>query len=163
MHLSNNDNSERFGGVSEKILEKKLPSNGISEIHQDDRFTKTPTQQDGQTSRSNEVHILFPQGRFSDEVLDTVLTAWTLLIHRYQRDIFHQFTWGIKDAGDSSSQCISTSGFDLLNQKAPGSVRQKIRDVRSRSITVEPNITIFLNDGTKVEVRTSEESSHESY
>jgi hypothetical protein len=160
MHLPSNDHPERFGGVSERTLKKELPTNGISEVHQNDDKIEAPTQQVEGTSKSNEVSIPFPHHRTRDEVLDVVFTAWTILIQRYQRDVFHQFTWGVKDTGNDGSQCIQTTELDLLNQSTVGGVRQKIESVRSRSIAVDQDAQIFLNDGTKAEVCTCKDIMH---
>jgi hypothetical protein len=157
MHLPSNDHSGRFGGVSEKTLKKELPTDGISEVCRNGDHIEAPTQQTEQASKSNEVSIPFPHNRTRDEVLDIVFTAWTILIQRYQRDVFHQFTWGVKDADNDSSQCIPTKELDLSNQTTVGGLRQKVGSVLSRSIAVDQDAQIFLNDGTKAEVCTSED------
>jgi hypothetical protein len=86
-----------------------------------------------------------------DAVLDIVLTAWTILIQRYQRDVFHRFSWGIKGAGSDKRQCVETGDLDLLNHSNAASLAAKIQEVRLKHVSLN-GTTIFLNDGTKEEV-----------
>jgi hypothetical protein len=154
MHLPHNNHTVRFGSVSERVMEKQLHNNDICKQQEDDHPTKVCKPQTYQNSGLNEAHIPFPQNHALSEVLDTVLAAWTILIYRYQRDTFHQFTWGLKDAAEHDMQCILATGLDILNQSLTESLRQQIGTVRSRSIAVDQESTIFLNDGTEVEVGT---------
>lgn len=154
MHLPHNNHTVRFGGVSERVMERQLHNDDICKQQEDDHPTKVCKQQTDQDLGLNEVHIPLPQNHALDEVLDTVLAAWAILIYRYQRDTFHQFTWGLKNAGEHDVQCISATGLDIPNQSVIESLRQQISAIRSRSIVVDQKSTIFLNDGTEVEVRT---------
>jgi hypothetical protein len=156
MHLPSNDCSQRFGGVSDRTLNKELPTNGISEVHQNDDDIEASNSQTERTSKSNEVSISFRHDRTLAEVFDIVITAWTILIQRYQRDVFHQFTWGVKDAGNDGLQCIQTKDLDLLDQSTVAGLRQKIGSIRSKSIAINQDAHIFLNDGTRAEVRDCE-------
>jgi hypothetical protein len=155
MHLSNDERVVRFGGVSEKHVEMKVQSNGASNAKEHSSHTNGnngSTQTNGNASKVNEVQITLPGNLASDAVLDTVLTAWSILIQRYQREVFHQFTWGIKTAGNNRTQCVPTYDLGLLDHKSAASLTSKIRDVRSKDITTEQDM-IFLNDGTKEEVK----------
>ncbi|KAH7083049.1 nonribosomal peptide synthetase 6 [Paraphoma chrysanthemicola] len=151
MHLPNGDHGVRFGNVAHAPVEKKPYNNGISPSPNDGTDTSISAAGESQLSRSNEVVVKLPSGQTSYDVLETVLTAWTILIHRYQRDTFHQFTWGVKGAGDERLQCIATSDLDLANQKTAASLRAKIGSLKSADVSVQEQSTIFLNDGTKQE------------
>lgn len=154
MHLHNGEHVVRFGGVQEEYAEAKVQPNGTvqtqehgSQSNGDNGAVST----NGQPTTVNEVHVSLPDGLSTDEVLDTVLTAWTLLIQRYQRDVFHQFTWGNKDAGTDWYQCIPSSDLNMQKQSTGGSLKSKISDLRSKDLLNEAS-DIFLNDGTKDEV-----------
>jgi hypothetical protein len=154
MHLPNGDHSVRFGGISEKPIEKRTQGDSISKTLDEELPINGSTGQESFGSKSNEVNLSLPQDRALDEVLDTVLAAWTILIHRYQRDTFHQFTWGIKDAGEDGFERVPTIELSLPDHKTASSLRSKIECLRSRSILTDPTSTIFLNDGSEVEVCT---------
>jgi hypothetical protein len=152
MHLPNGDHSVRFGNVANMFGEKQTYSNGISTPRHDGEDTSCSTTSKSQPSKSNEVRMTVPHDLASEEVLDTILTAWAILIQRYQRDTFHQFTWGInKGSGNERIQCIGTPELDLPNQKAAQSLQTKISSLRLRDIPVTEGSEIFLNDGTKLE------------
>jgi hypothetical protein len=85
-------------------------------------------------------------------VLDIVLAGWTILVQRYQRDAFHQFTWGIKGAGSDNLQCIASEELNLLNHSNVDSLITKISELRLKNVSLD-QATVFLNDGTKEEVR----------
>lgn len=152
MHLPHGDQTVRFGAVTEYPVEKSLQSNGNLTSNQVDSHIDNAAKSNGHESKSNEVDIQIPQNRDVENVLTTILTAWTILIQRYQRDVFHQFTWGIKDAGDVYIQCIPTSELDLLKQEDTKSLNAKIDSVKSKDISPKQDTGIFLNDGTKAEV-----------
>ncbi|KAF1845025.1 nonribosomal peptide synthetase 6 [Cucurbitaria berberidis CBS 394.84] len=150
MHLPSGDHTVRFGGVPEEPVEVKVQSNGTVTTQENGTSTNGTNHTNGAVSQTNEVHISHPEDLAADAVLDTVLTAWTILIQRYQRDLFHQFTWALKDAGADKTQCIPTPDLDLLNQKVAGGLKAKLSDVRLKDINLE-KATISLNDGTKEE------------
>jgi len=152
MHLPNDDHAVRFGSVSENFTEKRMHSNDASKPQDEEPSTNGSAHKNEHASNLNEVQLLVPKDQALSDVLDTVLTAWTILVHRYQRDLFHQFTWGVKDAGEGSVQCISTLELDLPKKRVASILRDKVGNLRSKSIPAEPAATIFLNDGTKAEV-----------
>ncbi|KAF2830389.1 hypothetical protein CC86DRAFT_315625 [Ophiobolus disseminans] len=151
MHLPSGDHSVHFGGVSEKPKEEKMPNNGIANTRSEEQIINENPHENESVAKSNKVHVQFPQDRASDEVLDTILTAWAILIYRYQRDTFHQFTWGLKGAGENCIQNIPTPELDLPNQTTASSLKTKVADLRSHSVPTDPSSTIFLNDGSEAE------------
>jgi hypothetical protein len=154
MHLPNNEHIVRFRGLPDEHVEKKVQSNGAPETQEHGSRANGSNEaapRNGHVAKANEVHIPLPDNQAPDAVLNTVLSAWTILIQRYQREVFHQFTWGVKGAGNDSIQRILTSGLDLTNQTAARSLMKKIGDVRSKDIILDES-TIFLNDGTIEEV-----------
>jgi hypothetical protein len=152
MHLPNGDHSVRFGNKANMLGEKQAYSNGISTPQHDGEDTSCSTTSKSQPSKSNEVRMAVPRNLSSEEVLDTILIAWAILIQRYQRDTFHQFTWGVnKGSGNERIQCIGTLELDLLNQKAAQTLQTKISSLRLRDVPVKEGSEIFLNDGTKLE------------
>jgi hypothetical protein len=155
MHLSNDEHVVRFGGVSEKHVEMKVQSNGASNTKEHSSHangSNGSTQTNGNASKVNEVQVTLPENLASDAVLDTVLAAWSILIQRYLGEVFHQFTWSAKVAGNKQTQCVPTYDLGLLDHKSAASLTSRIRGVRSKDITTEYD-TILLNDGTKEEVR----------
>lgn len=151
MHLTNDEHVVRFSGVPEEHTEVKVQDNGIVKTEEKETDTKDISKPDSGVPATNEVSIPLPDGLVTDAVLDTVLTAWTLLVQRYQRDLFHQFTWGIQDAGSDKIQCLPTPELDLLSHKAAGSLKARVADVRLKDVNID-KATIFLNDGTQEEV-----------
>jgi hypothetical protein len=87
-------------------------------------------------------------------LLDSITAGWILLISRYQRDTFHNFTWGVKGAGDSSIQTIATEALRLGDVVTVADLLGVVRGVRSREIIIAPleELVIFFNDGTRDEV-----------
>ncbi|CBX91561.1 predicted protein [Plenodomus lingam JN3] len=152
MHLQNGDSIVRFAGVPEEHTEAKVQSNGVVIVPGNGTKATNDNEaiQKSTAATLNEVEIPIPEGLDANAVLDTILTAWVILVQRYQRDVFHQFTWGVENGGANQIQCIPTPDLDLQNQRAVGQLESKIRDVRSKDISVEKSI--FLNDGSKEEV-----------
>jgi hypothetical protein len=151
MHLANGEQTLRYGGVAQEKTEVKVNSNGTMDINANGAYTNGHAQTNGESSEFNEVDITALEGQSLDAALDAILTAWTILIQRYQRDVFHQFSWGIKGAGSDGRQCIQTAELNLLNHSNATSLASKIRDVRLKNVSLD-GATIFLNDGTKEEV-----------
>lgn len=151
MHLPNGEHTVRFGGISEERVEKKVYSNGTLDTQENGTHTNGNAPTNSGVSDLNEVDIHVPTNLPLDSVLDVVLTAWTVLIQRYQRDVFHHFTWGAKDSGKDKIQCISTGDLDLPSHQTAASLTKKLGNLRLRDISVEQG-TIFLNDGTPEEV-----------
>lgn len=151
MHLQNGDSIVRFAGVPEEHTEAKVQSNGVVIVPGNGTKATNDNEaiQKSTAATLNEVEIPIPEGLDANAVLDTILTAWVILVQRYQRDVFHQFTWGVENGGANQIQCIPTPDLDLQNQRAVGQLESKIRDVRSKDISVEKSI--FLNDGSKEE------------
>jgi hypothetical protein len=135
-------------------MDDAIPSGRASKLQRIDQYMKRPKQNNTQTTNTNEVQIPLPQGRSWDEVLDTVLTAWTILVERYQRDLFHQITWGVRGAGKDSAACIPTAKLNLLGQSTAKSLTSQISSVRTRNYTINAGSQLFLNDGTSAEVCT---------
>lgn len=152
MHLPNGNHVVRFGGVSKEPVEVKVQSNGIVKTEEHEPTLGTTLQEEAPISKANEVSIALPQDLAGDALLDTILTGWSILIQRYQRDLYHQFTWGLRDAQISDLQCIPTTDLDLLNQNTAGALKSKIGNVRSKDFNID-QATIVLNDGTQEEVR----------
>lgn len=151
MRSSRDEDPVQSGGVSKGLAEVKLQSNGTIDMDKNGSYPKQDSQTNGHVTLTNDVLIPVPIDMTSDHTLDTLLTAWTILTQRYQRDLFHHFTWGIKDAGADAAQCIQAHNLGLLGRKAASNLRAKISDVRMKDAPAD-NITIFLNDGTKDEV-----------
>ncbi len=151
MHLSNGDHTLRYGGVSQGKTQVKINSNGTLDVNSNGTYTNGHAESNGQSAANNEVQLTISKDQSLDAVLDTVLTAWTILVQRYQRDVFNQFSWGLKGAGSDQQQCILTADLDLLNHSNARSLSAKISDLRLQNLSLE-GATIFLNDGTKEEV-----------
>lgn len=151
MHLPNGDHSVRFGSVSNHTIEKeKSALDGTSQengIH-----ISSSNQPNSTRSTENEVSIPLLPSQGLDDVLSSILTAWAVLIQRYQRDVFHQFTWGQKNAGENGSQCIQTTELELEKHTTMLSLNTKINSLKSSGVNVNPNTSMFLNDGTPTEV-----------
>lgn len=151
MHLPNGDHIMRFRAVSKEPVKVKVQSNGTVKTPENRTYTNTISHKNGHVPLANEVHISHTEELALDAILDTVLTAWTILVQRYQRDQFHRFTWTIKNTEIERKQCISARDLDLPNQKVAKSLKARVSDVRLKSINVD-KATVILNDGTKEEV-----------
>ena len=155
MHLPDGrENTVRFGDLADEHVAKKVQSSGTfdnqeqslrSNGHNGAKHTN------GNASKANEVRVHLPSATDRNAVLDTVLTAWAILIQRYQRDVFHQFTWGLKEQGENSTQCIPVADLDWASHQTAASLRTKIGHVKSTQLTLG-EATIFLRDGTNEEV-----------
>jgi hypothetical protein len=101
-------------------------------------------------SRVNEVLISIPP-----HLVDAVIAGWVLLVHRYQRDAFHSFTWGFKRSEEEFSHTISASDLDLLNIRTVADLLQAVQKVKPDGTPNEnPTGSVFiLNDGTANEVK----------
>jgi hypothetical protein len=152
MHLSNSEHFVRFGGVSELPSNTKINGNGISKQQQNGSKFDNIKQEYGQVAKSNETHVSVPENRTPDEVLDTVLTAWAILIQRYQRDTFHQFTWKTNDAATDSAQCVLTAELDMATQTSAVGLSAKLSSMRANGCAINQSSTVILNDGTEAEV-----------
>jgi hypothetical protein len=153
MHLPSGNLTMQFGNVPASPVEKEMQSNSESKPQEDVPGVTAAVRENGQQTKPNEARIPYPQNLAREEVLDTVLTAWTILIQRYQRDVFHQFTWGTKASEDKKGdQCIQTTDLDLSNQSRAESLKTKLNSVRSSNISLHQGSSIFLNDGTSAEV-----------
>jgi hypothetical protein len=158
MHLSNAERIVRLGEVSELPANNKMNGNGNSKQQQNGTHSNDFKQENGKTTKPNRTHVLVPEYRTLNEVLNTVLTAWTILIQRYQRDTFHHFSWKTGDIANETAQCISTAELDLSSQKTTGGLSAKLSNTRSNGCTIKQGSTIVLNDGTQAEVcKTSSE------
>ncbi|ENH98812.1 hypothetical protein COCC4DRAFT_154849 [Bipolaris maydis ATCC 48331] len=155
MHLPNGrENTVRFSGVSEEPAAKKVQNSNGFDAQEHALQSENPTgakHTNENASKANDIQVHLPNGTDRDSVLDTVLTAWAILIQRYQRDVFHQFTWGQKDQENAATQCISVTDIDWANQQTAASLRTKISSVKSNQYTLNET-TLFLNDGTTEEV-----------
>ncbi|KAF1831742.1 nonribosomal peptide synthetase 6 [Decorospora gaudefroyi] len=153
MHLPNGEHVVRFGEVPDEHVEKKLQSNSAfktQSLYSHSKGSKEAAVTAGTVFKPNSVQILLPNNLAPDAVVDTVLTAWTILIQRYQREVFHQFTWGHKSAENRRVQCVATAGLDFMSQKTARTLQEKIRELRSKGIALGQT-SIFLNDGTELE------------
>jgi hypothetical protein len=153
MHLPSGERPIHLSSVAEQTVEQIMPGNGVSKPQETNLYMQRPDQDKGRTPKLNEAHIPLPKNWTADDVLDTVLTAWTILIVRYQRDTFYQFTWGIRDASKDSAQCISAPELDLSNQTAK-SLKAKVGSLRTKEYAINEDSLLFLNDGTSAEVCT---------
>lgn len=151
MHLPNGEHTLRRGDVSELGIGEVKPGS-------QDSFA-TPSSGTSVSNRAglqNEIRLQLSQDRNFEELLDIVLTSWTILIQRYQRDVFHQFTWGAKTNQDTDVQCIPTVELDLLKHRDTESLKARVGAVKSKAVPADFRTTLFLNDGTKAEVPSAE-------
>ncbi|USP81666.1 uncharacterized protein yc1106_08940 [Curvularia clavata] len=154
MHLPNGrENTVRFGGVTDEHVAKKVQNSSAFDdqehsLHSEDQNGASYT--NGHIAKANEVRVHLPSVTDRNSVLDTVLTAWTILVQRYQRDVFNQFTWGLKDQGEDSTQCISATELDWASHQTAASLRTKIGSVKSPQFTFGET-TIIVRDGTNEE------------
>ncbi|KAL5116376.1 Non-ribosomal peptide synthetase [Pleosporales sp. CAS-2024a] len=103
----------------------------------------------GHMTAKNEIQMPCPSVGQRHQLLDNLLLAWTILIQRYQRDTFHQFTWGIKsEAQNTVNQCISVAELDLSSLGGTQALRAKTSSVRRPDIALNQDSTLLLNDGT---------------
>jgi hypothetical protein len=151
MHLPNGIDNVHFGGRPEEQFNDKVPSTNDLVQAQNGTYTSPNIETNGHDVDTNKVQISFPQHQSLDAVLDTVLAGWVILAQRYQRDAFHSFTWGIKNAGSEKLQCIMAGELSLSNHSTVGDVIAKVKDLRLKDVSLD-QATVFLNDGTKEEV-----------
>lgn len=155
MHLPNGkENTVRFSGVTDEHVAKKVQSSNTFDnqehsLHSKDQNAIGHT--NGRFTKGNEIRVPLPSATDRNSVLDTVLTAWAILIQRYQRDVFHQFTWGLKDQGNDYAQCISVADIDWASHQTAASLKAKIGNARSAQVTLDET-SIFLRDGSPEEV-----------
>lgn len=152
MHLANGENTLRYGEVAQEKTEVKVNSNGFVDVNGNGSYTNGHTQSNGHAEDSNQVELTSLKEKSPEVALDVILTAWTILVQRYQRDVFHQFSWGVKGAGSDKRQLIPTADLDLNSHSNAASLAAKIRDSRLKDVSPSGS-SIFLNDGTKEEVR----------
>ncbi|KAF2793291.1 nonribosomal peptide synthetase-like protein [Melanomma pulvis-pyrius CBS 109.77] len=121
--------------------EVKVQTNGLSTKPSETNGTLSLPTLPNQVS----IHIL-------DTLVDSVIAGWILLVQRYQRDSFHNFTWGLADSGDSVVQTVATTELKLESVVTVADLLAVVRGVRSREIKVEGTEPVLvLNDGTKDE------------
>jgi len=96
MHLANSEQTLRYGGVAQEKADVKVKvkvnDNGSIDVNENGAYTNVHNPTNGQSTISNEVELTALKGQPSDVALDAILTAWTILVQRYQRDVFHQFS-----------------------------------------------------------------------
>ena len=145
IHISNGDAVSVFEGnggtyvqSNDKLTLQTNGSKGINNTY-------------GIASLPNSIQI-----PFLDTLLDSITAGWILLTLRYQRDTFHSFTWGVKDAVDSV-QTVATEDLRLGEAVTVADLLDVVRRVRSREcdISTMEQPVLFFNDGTKDEVNTS--------
>ncbi|KAE8862407.1 hypothetical protein PTNB29_04969 [Pyrenophora teres f. teres] len=146
MHLPEGERTVRFNGIPDEHV-KTMQNNG--EMHSLEHASNgdETARINEQAAKANEIRIQLPKDSSSDAVLDTVLAAWAILVERYQRDVFSQFTWGTKGRGDEITQCLSASNLDWQSHKTTSSLKTKVQEQRINNLSLEQG-TIFLNDGT---------------
>ncbi|CAG5139628.1 uncharacterized protein ALTATR162_LOCUS529 [Alternaria atra] len=150
MHLRNGEHVSHFSGAQDEHIAKKVQNNGASKTHEQvstKNGNHVAVNTNGHSSKVNEVRARVPSDLAPDAVLDTILAAWTILMHRYQRDVFHQFTWGVVNANGRTTQCVNTTELNLTNQRTAASLKAQISNVRSKDYDAH-NVTLFLNDGS---------------
>lgn len=147
MHLRNGEHASHFSGAPDEHIAKKVQSNGASTKNGDHEALNT----NSHSSKTNEARAKIPNNLTPDALLDTVLAAWAALMHRYQRDVFHQFSWGVVNANGRAIQTINTADLNLTSHKTAASLRSQISNVRSKEYDAH-NATLFLNDGSTHEV-----------
>jgi hypothetical protein len=154
MHLRNGEHVSNFSGAPEEHVAKKVQSNGASKTLEQAATRNGGNEAlhtNGHSSKTNEIRARNPSDLTPDAVLNTVLAAWSILIHRYQRDVFHQFTWGAVGGQGRASQCINTTDLNFTNHQTARSLKSQISHVRSKEHDAH-NATLFLNDGSPHEV-----------
>jgi hypothetical protein len=156
MQLPNGRQTVRASAELDEHVEKKVQRNGAFKTQEQESHTNGhngATQKNAHASEGNEVKIPLPDNLALEGILDTILTAWSILMRRYQRDAFHQFTWGLKNTtGSDKTQCISASSLDMLSLKTAGSLKTSVSEARSKDLSID-RATFMVNDGTKEEVR----------
>ncbi|RYN51425.1 Nonribosomal peptide synthetase 4 [Alternaria tenuissima] len=143
MHLRNGEHASHFSGAPDEHIAKKVQSNGASTKNGNHEALNT----NSHSSKTNEARAKIPNNLTPDALLDTVLAAWAALMHRYQRDVFHQFSWGVVNANGRATQTINTAALNLTSHKTAASLRSQISNVRSKEYDAH-NATLFLNDGS---------------
>ncbi|KNG49863.1 nonribosomal peptide synthetase 6 [Stemphylium lycopersici] len=154
MHLPHGgEPAVRFSAIPDEHVAKKVQSNGPFEnqgAHLHFNGSNGAKHANGHASKANEVRVVVPDSSDSDTVLDTILTAWAILLQRYQRETFNQFTWGLKGHSSASTQCISVGNLDWASQTTAATLRAKIGNVRSTEFSLK-DTTVFFSDGTNEE------------
>ncbi|KAF2874354.1 nonribosomal peptide synthetase 6 [Massariosphaeria phaeospora] len=133
-----------LGGVSD------IDANG----HTHSTSVKNSTSHtNGLEENGNEVFVLFNGDQALETLLGSVVAGWILLVYRYQRDSFHQITWGLKETEEANTRSISAGDLDLSNFTTVGNLLDKIQDLRARDISLDQfkNTVLFFNDGTPEE------------
>ncbi|KAF1994960.1 nonribosomal peptide synthetase 6 [Amniculicola lignicola CBS 123094] len=116
-------------------------------IHQEESHWAT----NGNGVHKKEVTIPFPDGFDVESVVDNIIAGWTLLLQRYQRDAFLQFTWGYKEVDRSTVQTITAAQLNLGGVSNSNDLLKVVRNMRSRKMAVDsvPNPKLVFNDGTE--------------
>jgi len=154
MHLPHGGHIGRFSGLPEESTEaKEWSEKDVFRPKTDNRtqdWHRIVQAQDA-LNTANEVIIPVAENYDTNTLLDFILTAWVILVQRYQRDEFYHFTWGFEHDVAQHSQCISAADIEFQSRRVGADVKSTIRSLRSKDIPV-PQSNFFFNNGTEEEV-----------
>jgi len=153
MHLPHGGHIGRFSGLPEESTEaKEWSEKDVFRPKTDNRtqdWHRIVQAQDA-LNTANEVIIPVAENYDTNTLLDFILTAWVILVQRYQRDEFYHFTWGFEHDVAQHSQCISAADIEFQSQRVGADVKSTIRSLRSKDMPV-PQSNFFFNNGTEEE------------
>ncbi|KAF2729233.1 nonribosomal peptide synthetase 6 [Polyplosphaeria fusca] len=115
-------------------------------------MTSTSHQTNGISRNLNETYISTPGGHKAEDTFVKIIAGWVLLLKRYQRDAFHQFSWKHQEATKWNFQ--STSKFDLDNAHRLEDIVDAVRRAQLGEVfdnELSPSASLFLNDGSTEE------------
>lgn len=146
MHLSTGDalSSGGSGGPPVRARTTECRENGVHGTHRKNGHCSEERVQ------LNEIVVSRNPG-----LVDAVVAAWILLVHRYQRDAFHHFTWGVEGTGEAEMHHVQAQHLDLHNIRTVEELLQVGQRVKSQdSVSRETEFsTLTFLDGTEDGVR----------
>lgn len=155
MHLPKSEMLQLGGGGGGSHYRSKSAESNGSVKHSVQHCMSTSDE----TACADEVSTTFPKDRCRESIFESVIAGWILLVFRYQRDSFHNFTWGFEGCEKPRIQCIPTVELDLQIIRTISDLLAVVRKSITRDIVVDYATipTLIFNDGTKEEVFKSAE------
>lgn len=149
MHLPHSEVLQ-LGSGSSHSAKKQLERNGVKVKPS----VQESTNSSGDTFESNQITASIPAELEREAVVEAIVAGWVLLVHRYQRDAFHNFTWSLEGAGNSGVQTIPSSQLELQNIFTIADLLKVAQKLRVNGVQNEQgSAPVFIfNDGTQEEV-----------
>ncbi|KAH7135324.1 nonribosomal peptide synthetase 6 [Dendryphion nanum] len=139
----------------------KLDGGELSHVELNHKSNGLPTKHDvehdrntiGDFARDNEILVQVPSDKDRELIVDTAIASWILLVQRYQRDTFLNFTWGLEGAANSGIQIVAAQELNLTNVSTVTDLITTVHNIRSKDIAIDQptGLVLVFNDGTKDE------------